>query len=291
MFEALMGWFSRILIDYKARQMGLTKKTTRTADGRWTYFTGGQGPAMVFIHGYGANKENWLAIAPKLMKRYTVYVPDLIGFGESDRPAGARYNVLEQSGRVVRWAKSIGVQRFHVMGNSMGGYIAGTLAARHSDSILSACLLNPAGVAGAEHTEVGKAFMEQGKVILAPSNFQEYQYVVDLCFNHKAPPMPGFLRRYFGGISIRNKALLDQIFMEFVNPEGNPTLNELVAEATIPMMVVWGDSDLLVHCSGLGILKQANPKIVDLMLENTGHCPMVDRSGAVAKAHQAFVGG
>jgi pimeloyl-ACP methyl ester carboxylesterase len=77
--------------------------------------------------------------------------------------------------------------------------------------------------------------------------------------------------------------------MEFVNPDANVSLNEMVEKTTVPLMAVWGDSDQLVHPSGLAVLKQAKPAIVDLMLENTGHCPMVDRASLVYKAHLEFM--
>lgn len=289
MSNVFMNWLCRRLIDSKCKQMGLVKSSVNTADGRTVYFKGGQGPDMVLLHGFGANKENWLALAPRLMRHYTVWIPDLIGFGESDRPSNARFDIAGQADRVVCWLDAVGVKNFHVMGNSMGGYLGGALAANFENRVLSACLLNPAGVKGAEHTAIGRAFADEGKIILAPSNFEEYEKVVNLCFNGKAPPMPGFMRKYFGRMSIKNKALLDRVFMEFVNPDANISLNELVEKTNVPLMVVWGDSDLLVHPSGLAVLKQTKPAIVDLMLENTGHCPMVDKASLVYKAHLEFM--
>ena len=289
MINTFMNWFCRKLIDSKCKQMGLRKACAKTVDGKTVFFKGGQGPDMVLIHGFGANKENWLAIAPRLMRHYTVWIPDLIGFGESDRPGNARFGIAEQADRVVRWLDAVDVKNFHVMGNSMGGYMAGALAANYPSRVLSACLLNPAGVKGAEHTAIGRAFADEGKIVLAPTTFEEYEKVIDLCFNGKAPPMPNFLRKYFGRMSFKNKALLDRVFVEFVNPDTNVSLNDMVANTTVPLMVVWGDSDLLVHPSGLAVLKQTNPAIVDVMLENTGHCPMVDRASPVYKAHLEFM--
>lgn len=167
--------------------------------------------------------------------------------------------------------------------------MAGALAANYPTRVMSACLLNPAGVAGAEHTAIGQAFANEGKIVLAPTTFEEYEKVVDLCFNGKAPPMPNFMRQYFGRMSFKNKALLDRVFVEFVNPDTNVSLNDMVANTSVPLMVVWGDSDQLVHPSGLAVLKQVNPAIVDVMLENTGHCPMVDRASPVYKAHLEFM--
>lgn len=289
MSAGFMNWLCRKLIDSKCKKMGFTKRQVNNLDGNTVMYTGGQGPDMFLLHGFGANKENWLALAPRLMRHYTVWVPDLIGFGESDRPEKARYNITEQADRVIRLADSLKVKNFHVIGNSMGGYLAGALAAHFPERILSACLLNPAGVKGAEQTEIGRVFGETGQVILAPANFKEYERVVDLCFSGKPPAMPNFMRKFFARTSIANKPLLDRIFMEFVNPEGNPALNDLVAETKRPLMVVWGDSDQLVHPSGLNILKQAQPALRDLMLKDTGHCPMVDRASVVYKAHLEFM--
>lgn len=289
MINTFMNWLCRRLIDSKCKQMGLIKGSVNTVDGKTVFFKGGQGPDMVLIHGFGANKENWLAIAPRLMRHYTVWIPDLVGFGESDRPSNARFGIAEQADRVVRWLDSVGVTNFHVMGNSMGGYMAGALAANYPARVLSACLLNPAGVKGSEPTAIGQAFAEEGKIVLAPTTFEEYEKVIDLCFNGKAPPMPNFLRKYFGRMSFNNKALLDRVFVEFVNPDTNVSLNDMLASTTVPLMVVWGDSDQLVHPSGLAVLKEVNPAIVGVMLENTGHCPMVDRASPVYKAHLEFM--
>ncbi|HEX4857247.1 MAG TPA: alpha/beta hydrolase [Limnobacter sp.] len=289
MKNMFMNWLCRKLIDSKCGKIGLKKAVASTADGKTVYFTGGKGPNMVLVHGFGANKENWLALAPRLMRHYTVWIPDMIGFGESSKPGNASFNIESQGRRLMAWLDSVGVSKFHIIGNSMGGYLAGSLAATHPDRVLSACLLNPAGVKGSEHTAIGKVFLEEGRIILSPSNYQEYLQIIDLCFNGQAPAMPEFMRKYFGRICMENKPLLDRIFMEFVNPDANTSLNDLVASTRVPLMVVWGDSDLLVHPGGLALLKQANPAIVDLMLENTGHCPMVDRASVVYKAHLQFM--
>lgn len=289
MKNRFMNWLCRTLIDSKCKKIGLNKGVAKTVDGTTVYFKGGRGPHMVLVHGFGASKENWLALAPRLMKHYTVWIPDLIGFGESSRPDSGSFSINAQATRLINWLDAMGVNQFHVMGNSMGGYLAGALAANYADRVQSACLLNPAGVKGAEHTVIAKVFLEEGRIILSPSNFKEYQQIVDLCFNGAPPAMPGFMRQYFGRICVQNKPLLDRIFMEFVNPDANASLNDLVASTQVPLMVVWGDSDLLVHSSGLALLKQANPAIVDLMLENTGHCPMVDRASLVYKAHLQFM--
>lgn len=284
----IYGWVTRRLISARYKQLGLKEMRLSRPEGTWAYVTGGQGPALILVHGFGANKENWLAVAPKLMKTHTVYIPDLIGFGESSKPVDVSYSVTAQCERLVGFADALGISQFHVGGNSMGGYIAGALAGLYPQRVTSAWMLNPAGVQGAEHSEVAKAFLEQGQLVLVPENYAQYQAIVQMCFSGEPPAMPGFMRKYFGWVNISNRQLLKQVFYDFTNPEVNPTLNEMVSKATAKMLLVWGDQDRLVDASGLTVLKQANPAIQTQLLENTGHCPMVDRPKQVLEAYLAF---
>ncbi len=50
------------------------------------YIEAGSGPTVILLHGLGGDKSNWAYTAPVLAKNYHVYVPDQIGFGESDKP-------------------------------------------------------------------------------------------------------------------------------------------------------------------------------------------------------------
>ncbi|GLR25851.1 alpha/beta fold hydrolase [Limnobacter litoralis] len=282
------GWVTRRLISARYKQLGLKELRLQRPEGGWSYVTGGQGPALILVHGFGANKENWLAVAPRLMKTHTVYIPDLIGFGESDKPTQVSYTVSAQSERLIGFADALGISQFHVGGNSMGGYISGVLAGLYPERVLSAWMLNPAGVQGAEPSEVAKAFLEQGRLVLVPENYGQYQNIVQMCFSGEPPAMPGFMRKYFGWVNVMNRDLLKQVFYDFTNPEANPTLNDMVTKARARMLLVWGDQDRLVDVSGLQVLKQVNPAIQTQLLENTGHCPMVDRPKQVLEAYLAF---
>ena len=288
---AVADWFARFVIGLTFKKIGLTPFDLRSRDGNWTYLKGGTGPALVLIHGFAANKENWLLLAPKLMKHYTLYIPDLLGFGESDRPLGAVYTIEAQAERLIRWADELGLAQFDVMGNSMGGYLAGFLVAQYPNRVRSACLLSPAGVSGAPYTEIANIFLETGKIVLVPSNYEEYAHVINLCFNNSPPAMPEFIRKFFGRINVRDRTLLQQIFVDFVDPERNQDLTQLIENTKNPVLVLWGDQDQLVDCAGMQILKEVNPDIHTELLANAGHCPMIERPAEVYKAYQLFKAG
>ena len=284
----VFGWFSRLLIAMRLKQLGMKKKCVHTQDGTWYYIQGGEGPPLVLIHGFAANKENWLAIAPELMKTNTLYLPDLLGFGESSKPIDFSYTIIEQAKLLVNWADAIGLNQFHVGGNSMGGYLAGVLAGMYKSRISSAWLLNPAGVEGAQMTEIGRAFVENREIVLVPKQYKQHLQIIDLCFNNVPPPIPGVMRKYFGWVNVHHKTLLEKIFLEFVDPDSNPSLNTVLLQADCEILVVWGEKDQLVHVSGLHILKELLPNIDTQLLDNTGHCPMLDRVEPILQKYKEF---
>lgn len=87
------------------------------------YLTGGQGYPLVIIHGGANGSETWMGNVPELTKNYTVYLPDLPGFGHS-QPIDGDYYIPELVGFVDNFSHTLGLNSFHLMGHSVGGGVA-----------------------------------------------------------------------------------------------------------------------------------------------------------------------
>jgi pimeloyl-ACP methyl ester carboxylesterase len=97
---------------------------TIKVDGRTVlYYTAGQGEPLVVIHGGGGDAGTWRNNIAALAEKYTVYAPDLPGYGGS-QPLEGDYYIPELTDFVDRFAKSMGLERFYIMGHSLGGGIA-----------------------------------------------------------------------------------------------------------------------------------------------------------------------
>lgn len=82
----------------------------------------GSGPAVILIHGFCESKEMWKAFAQELSKNYTVYCPDLPGFGES--PLAANTISLEETAVLLHeWMEENKIHNPIVIGHSLGGYV------------------------------------------------------------------------------------------------------------------------------------------------------------------------
>ena len=87
------------------------------------YLTGGQGDPLIVIHGGGNGARAWLKNVEALSENYTVYVPDLPGFGRS-QPIDGDFYILELAEFVDEFSYNLGLESFHLMGHSLGGGIA-----------------------------------------------------------------------------------------------------------------------------------------------------------------------
>ncbi|HCP21227.1 MAG TPA: alpha/beta hydrolase, partial [Marinobacter hydrocarbonoclasticus] len=104
------------------------------------------GDTLVLIHGFGANKDNWTRLAKEFQGEFNIYALDLPGHGDSSKPLDIGYRFEDQVDYVHQILKELGVERFHMMGNSMGGAITALYAATHPEQVHTAVLFDPAGI-------------------------------------------------------------------------------------------------------------------------------------------------
>ena len=94
--------------------------------------TGGQGPAVVLLHGFGDTGDMWAPLAAALARDYTVVVPDLRGMGLSSHPADG-YDKRTQAADVRAVLTHLGIDRAAIVGHDIGTMVAYAYAARYPD--------------------------------------------------------------------------------------------------------------------------------------------------------------
>jgi pimeloyl-ACP methyl ester carboxylesterase len=105
----------------------------------------GAGPPLVLLHGLGSARAVWDPVVPGLAEHFDVLTVDLPGFGESaPAPAGTEPHPAYLAGAVASTLDELGIDRPHVAGNSLGGWVALELA--HLRPVASVTLLSPAGL-------------------------------------------------------------------------------------------------------------------------------------------------
>lgn len=100
---------------------------------------------LVLIHGLGASAERWEFVIPKFSKDFAVFVPDLIGFGYSDKP-NVDYTTEYFAKFVSSFLQTLGIERSMMIGSSLGGQIAIEYAAKNQKSLDKLVLVSPSGL-------------------------------------------------------------------------------------------------------------------------------------------------
>ena len=106
----------------------------------------GTGAPLVLIHGMGSSHTAWRLITPELSRDYQIILIDLPGHGEAPISKEDLMDPQSLSERVLSTLRAIGVERFHLVGNSLGGWIALELASAHPESVMTVTALAPAGL-------------------------------------------------------------------------------------------------------------------------------------------------
>jgi pimeloyl-ACP methyl ester carboxylesterase len=102
---------------------------------------GGQGPAVVLIHGFGDTGDMWVPLAADLVKDHTVVVPDLRGMGLSSHPAGG-YDKKTQAGDIRAVLEKLGLDRAVIIGHDIGTMVAYAYAARYPQATVKLVVMD-----------------------------------------------------------------------------------------------------------------------------------------------------
>ena len=267
----------------------LTLRSAHSGGHDWPYLEGGPRGAMplLLVHGFGGDKDNWAMLAPHLTDRYHVIIPDLVGFGDNVRDPGLPYDIKAQTDRLIGFMDAIGLQKAHIVGNSMGGWIALQAALDHPDRLATLTLVNNAGVKGAEESTLQK-LPRTDKSPLVPESVGELKQLMGF-IAHKPRAVPGrFMDVVFAERS-QHSALLEQIFWTIVADGDERPLNDRLGEVRVPTLVIWGRHDQLIHVSCVAELEKGIPGSEAVIFEDVGHVPMIEKPGATAAVLRRFL--
>ena len=107
---------------------------------------GGSGPPLLLLHGYPQTRVMWSAVAAALAERFTVVVPDLRGYGRSDKPEGDAAHTVYSKRAMARdqiaTMRALGFERFAVAGHDRGARIGYRLALDHPEAVSALAVLD-----------------------------------------------------------------------------------------------------------------------------------------------------
>ena len=268
---------------------GLEVADVHAADHRWVYAhaegAAADAPVVVMLHGFTGSKENWYPLATRLHGTYRLLVPDLPGWGESERKPGADYGFGAQAARVAAFIQALSPGKPVVLlGHSMGGGIAALVAARYPTLVAKVGLLDSAGVRFNEN-QFGLDVMA-GKNPFAVSDAASLQRYIDTVFHRQQakpwipwPASSGMIRMRRRDAAFE-QAVLDEIGRgpeQFAPGEEAGNIHQ-------PALLLWGRQDAVIDPSAMALFAARMPQARQVLVDDAGHMSLMEQPAAVAAA-------
>ncbi|MGO4261705.1 alpha/beta fold hydrolase [Lysobacter sp. TAB13] len=282
-----------VLADYSRQRIlaGLTRNTVKIDDHRWVYAYNDDAPAnaptVVMIHGFTGSKENWYPLAQRLRGRYRLFIPDLPGWGESERHAGGDYGFVAQNDRVARFIEQVARKPgspLVLLGHSMGGGIVALTAARHPDQVDYLGLFDAAGVRFQDNA-FGLAVL-RGKNPFAVSDAASLQRYIDIVFydDGAKPVIPWPADRIYIDRRKRDAAFEQAVLDKIGRGEERFAPGNEAANIRQPTLLLWCEQDAVIDPSALDLYAAKLPQAQRVLLDGCGHMSIVERPDQSADA-------
>ena len=275
------------MIDAARSKAGLTKKEIKIDDHNVVYLEGGKGPTILLLHGYTGSKDNWTRFAVYLTKDYHVVIPDIPGYGESSMIEKDSYDLSNQMSRLHKFAQAVELKKFHVAGNSMGGFFAGIYAVRYPDEIISVGLFDAAGVMSLEKSIVMK-MMEKGENPLVFKDSNDMPRILALLFVNP-PGLPYPIKKVMTQTALANRKFyekeLKEIFPDFLS------LEKELPNVKAQTLILWGDQDKVLDVSSVKVFEKGLKNHKSVIIKDCGHLPMMEKPQETATQYIDFIKG
>jgi len=264
---------------------GLKLKTTAIKNHNISYLKGGEGETVMLIHGFTADKYTWIRFADIIVDHYQVIAVDLPGHGESTYSQESNYSIQSQVQYLKQIVDKLGINKMHLVGNSMGGRISLSFTHKFHNRVKSLALFNSAGVNSPKQSEFSK-LLETGTNLFDIHNRQEFDTLMQISM--KSPP---FLPWPVTSVTARNYIARNPINQKIFKDISESLWDSvsILQEIQVPVLVLWGKEDQLIDVSCVPIFEKNLPHSSSVILDNTGHCPMIEKPVETAAHYLNFL--
>jgi len=282
----------RKTMQYGRQSNGFEVKNQEVGDVTINYMERqGDGPVLLLVHGFSANKETWLKLSAGLPENYHIIAPDLAGHGATPEPDNDDYNLLSQTERLHTLMKNINIDHFHMIGNSMGGAISTIYATRYPQQLQSLILIDAAGIDGDQPSQFMQE-LEEGNNPLIANDEESFEYRWNLVME-QPPFVPWPIRPAIVRMTINRAGLNQKIFDDMLATRNEAEIQNLPenirSQVTMPVLIIWGEQDRVLDVSATAAFKKLMPQAEVKILPEIGHVPQIEAPEETAQLITDFI--
>ena len=241
-------------------------------------------PTLLLIHGFSASYSVWLRFAKHFTTDYNVVIPDLAGHGETGFKPEWDYSIESQCTRLEGLLDQLSIDKAHIIGNSMGGFIAAHFGRFHEQRCLSITLIDPAGVSSPNPSPMLEMLMDGQNPFLV-DNREQFRAFYAMTME-RPPFVPNSVIDALAEVYIARKEELAKIFGDY-NRQHNYLETEL-DKITCPSLLIWGAHDKLIDVSSVAVW-ESGLNCETHVWYDVGHMPMMEAPERTAFAVKQFL--
>jgi abhydrolase domain-containing protein 6 len=242
---------------------------------------------IVLIHGFGANKDNWVRFVRHIPAQYRVLAFDMPGHGDSSKLEDKTYTIDFMTDSLDQAVNALGLTRFHIAGNSMGGYISMLYTARNPDKVITMNLIDAAGlISETPQPSDLQLAIERGESPLTPETKEEFNELLGYAF-HETPFIPWPITSVLAERAVASSAFTKKMWKDF--HAYSTDIVPLLPQLDLPALVLWGDKDRILHVSTTEVLERSLPSVETVIMKDCGHMPMLERPKETAGYYVSFL--
>jgi pimeloyl-ACP methyl ester carboxylesterase len=259
----------------------LTPKEMALHGHRVSYRRGGDGPALLLLHGITNSSETWEAVAPGLAEHFTLIAPDLLGHGKSATPRGD-YSLGAHASGARDVLTALGIERATVVGHSLGGGIAMQFAYQFPERCERLVLVSSGGLGREVHPILRAASLPGADLVLPALTSAKVldvgRNVGDVLRRLRLSP-GGDVEVLARGFASLDNAGSRQAFLHTVRSVIEPGGQRVSAEARLqlaallPTLIVWGERDSIIPVEHGEAAHAAMPGSRLEVFPGAGHMP------------------
>ena len=223
---------------------------------------------LILMHGLGGYAERWSNLIPLLSKKFHIFAPDIIGYGQSDKPS-VDYTPEFFMKFVFDFIETMGIKKTYMIGTSLGGQIVVECAATQNPIIEKIILISPAGIMR-KSTPTLDAYTMAALYPTKESVKIAYQMMVG----------PGkqvseiSIERFVNNMSRPNAKMV--FLSTLLGLKNAPDIFEKLGKITAPVLLIWGKDDSLIPFEYSQQFVSCINNCEFIPMEGCGHSPYVE---------------
>lgn len=237
---------------------------------------------LVLIHGLGASAERWDKVIPIFSQKYKVIVPDIVGFGYSDKPL-VDYTPDFFSEFLEKFFIESEIKRPNLIGSSLGGQIAAEYTCAHPQDVEKLILVSPAGVMKQSTPALDAYIM----AALYP-NEQSAKNAFEMMEGSGQIPNENLVNGFVERMRLPNAKLA---FMStLLGLKNSESLIAKLKSISSPTLIIWGSEDPVIPINYSDDFVSAIKDCSFFRMDGCGHTPYVQDPTTFASKVIEFLG-